>query len=158
MVVAKVILDGAVPTDETAASEAVDLHWLVVFLTHLKGRLLNDNLYSPSLFKFVEGDCLVSSKWSYFLVYCHTLCTDELGTLSTEGFGLASRTSLTLGLYLTMSSLHLGVHLFQSVDKESCWEVVHAPLRECGVLTTLGAGEWLVSAFPQGQWWMHSLQ
>ncbi len=76
------------------------------------------------------------------------LCTDELCTLSTEGFGLASRTLLTLGLYLTF---HLGIHLFHSVDKESCWEVVHTPLREGGVLTTLGAGEWLVSACPQGQ-------
>ncbi len=151
MVVAKVILDDAVPTDETAASEAVDLHWLVVCRTHLKGRLLNNNLSSPSLFKFVKGDCLVSSKYSQFPVYCHTLCTDELDTLSTECFGLASRTSLTLGLYLTVSSLHFGVHLFHSVDKESCWEVVHAPLREGGVLTTLRAGEWLVNAFPQGQ-------
>ncbi len=80
-----------------------------------------------------------------------TFCTNELGTLSTEGFGLASRTSFTLGLYLTMSSFHFGVHLFHSVDKESCWEVVHTPSREGGVLTTLGAGEWLVSACPQCQ-------
>ncbi len=29
--------------------------------------------------------------------------------------------------------------------------MVRSPLREGGVLTTLGAGEWLVSAFPQGQ-------
>ncbi len=84
-------------------------------------------------------------------MHYYTFCTDELCTLSTEGFGLPSRTLLTLGLYLTMSSLHLGVHLFHSVDKESCWEVVHTPLREGGVLTTLGAGEWLASAFPQGQ-------
>ena len=35
--------------------------------------------------------------------------------------------------------------------EESCWEVVYAPLRQGGVLTALGAGEWLVSAFPQGQ-------
>ena len=81
----------------------------------------------------------------------YTFCTDELGTLSTEGYGLASRTFLTLGLYLTMSSLQLGVNSFHSVDKESCLEVVHAPSREGGVLTTFRAGEWLVSAFPQGQ-------
>ncbi len=81
----------------------------------------------------------------------YTFCTDELCTLSTEGFGLASRTLLTLGLHLAMSSLHLRMHLFHSVYKESCWEVVHSPLREGGVLTTLGAGEWLVSAIPQGQ-------
>ena len=37
MVVARVILiDGAVLTDETAASEAVDLHWFFVLCTHLK--------------------------------------------------------------------------------------------------------------------------
>ncbi len=50
-----------------------------------------------------------------------------------------------------MSSLQLGVDSFHSVDKESCFEMVHTPLREGSVLTTLGAGEWLVSAFPQGQ-------
>ena len=50
-----------------------------------------------------------------------------------------------------MSSLQLGVHFFHSIDEESSWEVVHAPLREGGVLTTLGAGEWLVNACPQGQ-------
>ncbi len=30
----------AVPTDETAASEAVDLHWLLVGFTHWNGRVL----------------------------------------------------------------------------------------------------------------------
>ncbi len=50
-----------------------------------------------------------------------------------------------------MSSLQLGVDSFHSVDKESCFEVVHTPLREGGVLTALGAGEWLASAFPQSQ-------
>ena len=145
------VYHSAVPTDETAASEAVDLHWLLVHLTLLNGRLILNHLLSSSLFKFVEGDCLMSSEHFHPMMLLDTFCTDELCTLSTEGFGLASRTLLTFGLYLTMSSLHLGVHLFHSVDKESCWEVVHTPLREGGVLTTLGAGEWLVSAFPQGQ-------
>ncbi len=128
----------------------VKLHWFIVICTHLKGRLLH-YFFSSSLFKFVEGDCLVTSKWFHPMMLFDALCTDELCTLSTEGFSLASRTLLTLGLYLTMSSFHLGVHLFHLVDKESCWEVVHTPLREGGVLTTLGAGEWLVSACPQCQ-------
>ncbi len=35
MFVARVIFGDAISTDETAASEAVDLYWLVVYLTHL---------------------------------------------------------------------------------------------------------------------------
>ena len=41
--------------------------------------------------------------------------------------------------------------MLQSVDKESCLEVVHTALREGGVLATLWTGEGLVQACPQGQ-------
>ncbi len=72
MVVARVILiDGAVLTNETAASEDVDLHWLFVLCTHfevcMEAPPSLSVLFSssPFKFKFIEGDCIVPRKYSH---------------------------------------------------------------------------------------------
>ena len=43
------------------------------------------------------------------------------------------------------------MQFFHAIDEESCLEVVHTPLREGGVSTTLGTRELLVEASSQGQ-------
>ena len=56
----------------------------------------------------------------YLPMLADTLDTDEMRTLSTEGFSFAFfHAHLTLGLHLAMGTLKLGVHIFQAVDKES---------------------------------------
>ena len=54
VIVAMVVFDGAVATDEAATVEAEDIHWLLVFFARLKGWLRNDKLPGPSLLKLVK--------------------------------------------------------------------------------------------------------
>ena len=148
----KVIFDGTVTTDQGVTIITEHIFWLIVHFTCLVGRFLDKDLFGPFFFQlFKRGNMVTRKSLLQPLVCLDTLGTDELGALSTKGLGLVFQTHLTLGLYLPMSKLQLGVYLLHAIDKESCGEVVHTGLGESGVFATLWTGEGLVHACPQGE-------
>ena len=93
--------------------------------------------FSACLLQLLQGwscDHQVPSSSDVALHTWHRRTWHTANSLASPG------TTLTGGLHLACGPLHVGVHALEAVDEEGCLELVHTPLREGGILATLGKG------------------